>query len=106
MDSADLGVAMNAGVFEFQDPHLESIWAKVQSGQRLDANDGLAMLSTKDLTSLGRMANHVAEGKNGKVVTYVLNRQCNPTNLCVLSCKFCEFARRKGEEGGWVMEMD
>ena len=37
---------------------------------------------------------------------FSLNRQCNPTNLCVLNCKFCEFARRKGEEGGWTMEMD
>jgi aminodeoxyfutalosine synthase len=92
--------------FNFADKNLERIWAKLESKQRLDFKDGVDMLKTTDLMALGKMANFVAEAKNGKTVTYVLNRQCNPTNVCVLDCKFCEFARRKGEEGGWEMGME
>jgi aminodeoxyfutalosine synthase len=92
--------------FQFLDKNLERIWGKLQSGTRLDMQDGLDMLQTPDLMNLGRMANSVAEAKNGKVVTFVTNRQCNPTNICVLDCKFCEFARRKGEAGGWEMGME
>ncbi len=91
--------------FAFRDPKLGLIWDKVRSGLRLDFADGMAMLETPDLMSLGKMANWVAETRHGKKVTYVLNRQCNPTNWCVLDCKFCEFARRKGEDGGWDMDM-
>jgi aminodeoxyfutalosine synthase len=39
-------------------------------------------------------------------VQYVLNRQLNPTNVCVLTCKFCDFAARPGEAHGYEMSMD
>ncbi len=90
----------------FRDRALEPLWDKVVSGGRLDFDDGMAMYRTPDLMTLGRMANWAAERRHGKKVYYVLNRQCNPTNFCVLDCKFCEFARRKGESGGWAMGMD
>jgi aminodeoxyfutalosine synthase len=98
-------MALETPQFKFQDPQLAAIWDKVSSAKRLDFFDGVAMLNTTDLLSLGKMANWAAEKRHGKIVTYVLNRQCNPTNWCVLDCKFCEFARRKGEAGGWEMDM-
>ena len=97
---------MQTPTFQFIDKNLARIWGKLEGGERLDFADGVDMLNTPDLMSLGKMANYVAEKKNGKVVTYVTNRQCNPTNVCVLDCKFCEFARRKGEDGGWEMGME
>jgi aminodeoxyfutalosine synthase len=90
----------------FRDKGLQPIWDRVQAGKRLGFDDGMTLLRTPDLLSLGRMANWVAEQRHGKKAYYVLNRQCNPTNWCVLDCKFCEFARRKGEEGGWAMSME
>jgi aminodeoxyfutalosine synthase len=91
--------------FYFRDRALAPIWDKVAAGKRLDMADGLAMLTTADLGSLGKMANWVAEGRHGNTVNYVLNRQLNPTNLCVLDCKFCEYYRKPGEEGAWEMDM-
>jgi aminodeoxyfutalosine synthase len=38
---------------------------------------------------------------HGDRVFFVLNRYINPTNVCVLSCSFCDFARKKGEEGAF-----
>src|ERR1041385_5609050 len=68
----------------FKDKKLEPIWSKVQEGKRLDFADGMALFHTPDLFTVGRMANWVTEKRHGKKATYVLNRQCNPTNLCVL----------------------
>ena len=92
--------------FEFRDKALAPIWDKVSTGKRLDMADGLVLLRTLDLPSLSKMANWETERRHGKKAYFVLNRQCNPTNVCVLDCKFCEFARRKGEDGGWVMGME
>jgi aminodeoxyfutalosine synthase len=92
--------------FDFRDKALEPIWDKVQSGTRLNFEEGLRLLTTPDLHSLGKMATWAAERRHGKKAYFVTNRQCNPTNICVLSCKFCEFARRKGEAGGWEMDLE
>ncbi len=97
---------MQAPTLYIRDSRLTPIWQKVQAGQRLDFDDGMALATTADLHNLGLMASWVAEKRHGKKAFFVTNRQCNPTNLCVLNCKFCEFARRKGEEGGWTMEME
>lgn len=92
--------------FQFRDKALAPIWDKVSQGQRLSFEEGVSLLTTPDLHSLGKMATWEAERRHGKRAYFVTNRQCNPTNVCVLSCKFCEFARRKGEDGGWEMGMD
>ena len=54
-----------------------------------------------DLLGLGRMADHVKRQKSGDWVYFVINRYINPTNICVLSCSFCDFAKKKGEAGAF-----
>ncbi len=54
----------------------------------------------RDLNALGYLANHVRERKNGNVATYVLNLYLNYSNVCILSCQFCAFARRPHEKEG------
>lgn len=78
--------------FTFRDQNLISIWKKVSSGERLSLSDGLTLYETNDLIGLGRMANEVARSKSGDSVYFVLNQKFEPTNICVLSCKFCDFA--------------
>jgi aminodeoxyfutalosine synthase len=84
-----------------RDSRLHSIWDKVQAGDRLSRDDGLALFETPDLHGLGRMADHAKSRRHGDQVFFVLNRYINPTNVCVLSCSFCDFARKKGEEGAF-----
>ncbi len=90
----------------FADRALIPIWEKVNSGERLTAEDGLKLLTTDDLPSLGNMADHVKQNKSDNFAYFVINRQVNPTNLCVLSCKFCDFAKKKGDEGAYEMSME
>jgi aminodeoxyfutalosine synthase len=90
----------------FRDQSLASIWEKVQGDQRLSFEDGLACLQTHDLLSLGQMADYAKRKLWGDKVYFVFNRQINPTNICVLSCTFCDFAKKKGDAGAYEMEMD
>lgn len=90
----------------FRDRALVPIWERVLAGERLDFDDGLALLKTVDLPALGRMADHVARARNGDRVQFVVNRQINPTNLCVLSCVFCDFAAKPGDAHAYEQSME
>ena len=85
----------------FADPRLEPIWERVAAGQRLDRQAGLTLFETDDLLGIGRMADHVKTRREGDRVFFVINRHITPTNVCVLACRFCDFARRKGEAGAY-----
>ena len=90
-----------AGPALFRDSRLSPLWDKVRAGQRLSREDGLLLFETEDLHGLGRMADFAKSRLHGEQVFFVLNRYVNPTNVCVLSCSFCDFARKKGEEGAF-----
>jgi aminodeoxyfutalosine synthase len=91
----------------FRDPALSPVWDRLTRGERLDRADGLALLSTWDLPALGRMADHVARVRHGERVYFTLNRQLNPTNICVLDCAFCDFAARpRNDPRGYAMDWD
>jgi aminodeoxyfutalosine synthase len=94
-------LAAEAGPAFFRDSRLHPVWDKVRAGQRLTREDGLLLFETEDLHGLGRMADFAKSRLHGEQVFFVLNRYVNPTNVCVLSCSFCDFARKKGEEGAF-----
>lgn len=94
------------GRIEFQDQALTRIWEKVLQNKRLDREDGLAILNTWDVVALGRIADHVKRTKSGDYVYFVINRQLNPTNVCVLDCKFCDFAAKPKDPHAYEMSMD
>ncbi len=85
----------------FSDPRLAPIWEKVRGGERLTRDDGLLLFTTDDLLGLGRMADHAKSRREGDRVYFVINRHITPTNVCVLSCQFCDFARKRGEAGAY-----
>lgn len=73
------------------DRRLADIRDKVQAGERLSFDDGLALEAAADLFTLGGLANLVRERKNGNVTYYNVNTHLNPTNVCVYRCSFCSF---------------
>jgi aminodeoxyfutalosine synthase len=85
----------------FADPRLTAIWEKVRAEERLSREDGLLLFETEDLLGLGHLADHVKTRRHGDRVHFVINRYINPTNVCVLSCKFCDFARKPGQAGAF-----
>ena len=87
----------------FRDVRLQSIWKKVQTGERLSFDDGIVLFQTNDVLSLGKMAHFVQKNRSGDAVYFVLNQKIEPTNVCVLSCKFCNFAVKQGDSAAYEM---
>ena len=96
---------ISSKTFSFRDSALIPIWDKVRSGIRLTKEDGLALYASDDLIGVGRMANEVARSKSGDSVYFVLNRKLEPTNICVLSCKFCDFAVKADSTEAYEMTL-
>ena len=87
----------------FRDKALIPIWEKVVQGKRLTLEDGLTAYRTHDLLSLGKMAYFVQRQRSGDAVYFALNQKIEHTNICVLSCKFCDFATKKGRPDAYEM---
>jgi aminodeoxyfutalosine synthase len=92
--------------FNFRDKALVPVWEKVQRGQRLSMADGLALYQSPDLISVGKMAHFVQQQKSGDAVYFVLNQKIEHTNICILSCKFCDFAVKKGDHAAYEMTVE
>lgn len=88
------------------DPRLEPIADKVARSERLTFEDGVTLFTTRDLLTVGRLANQVREAKHGDRTHFTVNRYVNHTNVCVVSCKLCAFAVRPKAEGGWTYSPD
>ena len=104
--NSPVSVEQSTNTISFHDESLEPVWEKVIAGRRLDRDDGLAILNSWDLTAIGKMADHVKREKTGDVVYFVMNRQINPTNLCVLDCTFCDFAAKPGDDHAYEMSIE
>lgn len=74
---------------------LTDIILKAESGGRLDVAEASLLFREAPLEELGCLANRVREQKNGNQASYVINRYLNYSNICILSCQFCSFYRRK-----------
>ncbi len=85
------------------DARLSDIRSKVEAGQRLSFEDGLALEESADLFTLGELANLVRERKNGHRTYYNVNTHLNPTNVCVYRCTFCAFRADLKSPRGYVM---
>lgn len=88
------------------DVALLPIAEKVVAGEPLSLADGLALYATADLHGLGRLANYARERLHGDVAYFNRNRHINYTNVCALSCKFCSFYRKRGEDGAYEMPVE
>ncbi|GAB5497029.1 MAG: aminofutalosine synthase MqnE [Phycisphaerales bacterium] len=88
------------------DPSLEPIREKVLAGQRLTLDEGMTLYTTSDIWSVCELANLVRDRLHPGVAYYNINRHLNYSNVCALSCKFCEFYRKKGEDGAYTRDLD
>jgi aminodeoxyfutalosine synthase len=88
------------------DPALQPVADSLAAGRRLSAEDGAALYASRDVHGIGRLANYVREKLHGDKTFYNRNRHINYTNVCALSCKFCSFYRKRGEDGAYEMPVE
>src|SRR6187551_1276416 len=72
---------------------LETIREKIQRGERLTFDDGVALFHEPDLLAVGQLANEVREKRHGDRTYFNRNMRVEVTNVCVASCLFCSFAK-------------
>ena len=92
--------------FQTDDPKLEAIAAKVQAGERLGFDDGVALYRSPDILAVGWLANWVREKLHGDIAYFNVNRHINPTNVCVAACRLCAFGRKKDAPGAYTMALE
>lgn len=86
---------------------LERLEDKLREGRRITPEEGLWLHEHADLLSLGRMADHVRRARHPEgLVTYIVDRNVNPTNVCITDCGFCAFYRRPDAEGAYVQSRE
>jgi aminodeoxyfutalosine synthase len=85
-----------------RDPAVAAAQRILLAGGRLSQEEGLRLFSAP-LLELGRLADAHARDLHGERVYFTVNRQLNPTNVCVLSCRFCDYAKKPGAPGSYTM---
>lgn len=79
---------------------------EVRAGARLSRDEALQLFRHAPLLDLGALAHERKRARHGDTCTYIVNRQINPTNLCIHSCRFCDFAARPRDAHAYVLTED
>src|SRR4051812_11520907 len=86
---------------------IESIAARVSAGARVSTDEALELYRRAPTSLLGRLADSIRARKHPeRVVTYIIDRNVNYTNVCVAKCNFCAFYRPVGSNEGYVLGFD
>lgn len=82
---------------------IEAILQRVVDGERLDAGSALTLLQEAELLDLAFAADCVRRRLHpDPIVTYIVDRNINYTNICVARCSFCAFYRDPGHPEGYL----
>jgi cyclic dehypoxanthinyl futalosine synthase len=82
-----------------KDARVTDALDKARDGERITDEDAAALLRSRDLVAVGRVANEVRSRLNDPTrVTFIVDRNLNYTNVCVTDCDFCAFYRRPGDQ--------
>jgi FO synthase subunit 2 len=87
---------------------VRAILARALDGHELSLDDALALAETRgrDLSALSIAADELRRRQAGEVVTFVINRNVNFTNVCIKHCGFCAFSRDHREEEGYFLPIE
>jgi 7,8-didemethyl-8-hydroxy-5-deazariboflavin synthase CofH subunit len=93
---------------DWASPDARRILGGILDDRELSVDDGIRLLavSGRDLQALILVADEMRRRQAGDVVTYVVNRNINFTNVCIKHCTFCAFSRDHREEEGYFLPMD
>ncbi|MBA4718186.1 MAG: 5-amino-6-(D-ribitylamino)uracil--L-tyrosine 4-hydroxyphenyl transferase CofH [Nitrosopumilus sp.] len=92
-------------LFKNTDPIVSQILNNSLSDKEISVKDALTLYNTTDIDFhlVGLVANEIRRRRVGDVVSYVVNRNINFTNVCIKQCGFCAFSRDFREEEGYFL---
>ena len=86
---------------------IQPILDKALAGERLTSDDATTLLESRDFVRIGLAADEIRQRKNpSDVVTYIIDRNINYTNVCNVVCTFCAFYRRPGKPDTYVHSIE
>lgn len=90
---------------KYIDPVISEILDKAVDNKEITVSEVIELLDCKgmEMNMVMAVANYLRKNKNGDVVTYVLNRNINFTNVCIKRCGFCAFSRDFRQEEGYFL---
>lgn len=84
---------------------VDEILERAMAGERLSLEDGIALYESNDLLKLGMAARQVMRKLHPEnIVTFVIDRNINYTNVCDTYCTFCAFYKKEGHHDAYVLE--
>jgi cyclic dehypoxanthinyl futalosine synthase len=84
-----------------------AILQNIVTGKRLSPEEAVVLFGEGDLLGLANAADDVRRGKHPEgIVTFLIDRNINYTNICQNQCSFCAFFRRKGHPEAYVLSQD
>jgi len=89
------------------DPQTRAILDKTLDGQRMSVAECTTLLRSYDIAAIGAAADEIRQRRHpDNIVTYIIDRNINYTNVCNVVCTFCAFYRRPGAPDTYVRTMD
>ncbi len=90
------------------DPIISGIINKVIEGNNISESETIELFNSRglELNMIVTVANYLCKRKKGDLVTYVINRNINFTNVCIKRCGFCAFSRDFREEEGYYLPIE
>jgi cyclic dehypoxanthinyl futalosine synthase len=86
---------------------IQPILERVLAGNRMTAEECATLLESYDIARMGATADEVRARKHpSEVVTYIIDRNVNYTNVCNVVCTFCAFYRRPGKPDTYVQTLE
>ena len=89
-------------------PDVRRVLAAALDGREVSVDDGLvlALAVGRNLAAVTLVADELRRRQAGDVVTFVVNRNINFTNVCIKHCTFCAFSRDHREEEGYYLPVE
>ncbi|MFX1274071.1 MAG: 7,8-didemethyl-8-hydroxy-5-deazariboflavin synthase subunit CofH [Promethearchaeota archaeon] len=89
-------------------PDIKEILEKPLKGQELSTKDALKLLKVtgKEFFALQHVADRICQEKKENIVTFIINRNINFTNICNKGCRFCSFSVSKNSQEGFLLSID
>ncbi len=89
-------------------PHIARLLEQTLTGKELTFEEGLllAEVDGADLIAAVKTADELRRRVVGDTITYVVNRNINFTNICIIGCRFCGFGRAPNAPGAYFLPLD
>ena len=89
-------------------PPVARILERARAGHELTQAEGVILAETRagDLEALIQVADEIRRRRVGDIVTYVVNRNINFTNVCIIGCRFCAFSTGPNAHDAYDLSLD